>query len=145
MKFTKWRESIGLDGLFGSNYIDHSSISLKDCLLEPDLEFLSSFVEELEEEYDEKITFYPQNDDQIFELFESIIGLSDQEYCVLFAITNDNMLITYVRHDEDVVKMKSKKPISNLSEIGEMFYELDVDCFGLIVEFKSGEYKVVGE
>lgn len=145
MKFKKWRESIGLDGLFGSNHINHSSISLQDCWLEPEMEFLSSFVDEYEEEYSGKIIFCPKNDDQIFELFESIIALSEQEYCVLFAITEENNLITFVRYEEDIIKMKSKKPMSDLSEIGEMFYELDVDCFGLIVEIANGRYKVVRE
>lgn len=145
MRFKKWRNQIDFNGLFGSDYIKHSSITLDDCCLEPELEFLSSFIKDFEEEYGGKITFCPGNDDEVFELFESIIGLSDQEYCAMFAITEENMLLTYVRYEDDVVKMKSKKPIDDLSEIGEMFYELDLDCFGLIVEIADGRYKVVME
>lgn len=45
----------------------------------------------------------------------------------------------------DIQPFKSKDPIKYMNDIGEIFYELELHCYGLIVWNGEGLYRIVEE
>lgn len=85
------------------------------------------------------------DEDDVIGFCYSMVEEADCGHCAVFAITNQNYMIAAIRNGEDINVIKSREPINDYSVIGEMFYELDLHIFGLIVNTGDGEYKIVEE
>ena len=72
----------------------------------------------------------------------------DCDWCGLFVIRlNGTVLVTLKTGctEEDINYMKMKVPHGNYKNIGDIFDEMELHKYGLLVEVRKGEYKIIEE
>ena len=84
-----------------------------------------------------------EEEDDVIGFCYSMVEEADCGHCVVFAITDQNYMLAAIRNGDGINVIKSKKPMDDYSFIGEMFYELELHIFGLIVSTGDGQYKIV--
>lgn len=86
-----------------------------------------------------------EDEDDVYGFLYSILAEQECTYCAAFAITEDNMMLGVIKCDDDYDFIESKERMDDYSRIGEMFYDLELHIYGLIVAIGHGEYKIVEE
>ena len=144
MKMKSWRNNNEINGLFGKDESIYSSITLKDCGLDPESNFMQA--PECECGCGEKCSICLKNDDETLSFCKTMVYENDEcNKCAVFAITKENMLLGAIKQEDDIYCFKSKDPIKYMSEIGEIFDGLELHCYGLIVWNGEGLYRIVEE
>jgi hypothetical protein len=139
-----WRNNNEINGLFGKDENIYSSITLKDCGLDPEWNFMQA--PECECGCGEKCSICLKNDDEALSFCKTMVYENNEcNKCTVFAITKENMLLGAIKQDDDIYCFKSKDPIKYMSDIGEIFDELELHCYGLIVWNGEGLYRIVEE
>ena len=140
----RWRNNNEINGLFGKDENIYSSITLKDCGLDPEWNFMQA--PECECGCGEKCSIYLKNDDETLSFCKTMVYENNKcNKCAVFAITKENILLGAIKQDADVYCFKSKDPIKYMGDIGEIFDELELHCYGLIVWNGEGLYRIVEE
>lgn len=70
------------------------------------------------------------------------------DWCGLFVIRlNGTVLVTLKTGctEEDITFMEMKVPHGNYKNIGDIFDEMELHKYGLLVEVRKGEYKIIEE
>lgn len=70
------------------------------------------------------------------------------DWCGLFVIRlNGTVLVTLKTGctEEDINFMEMKAPHGNYKNIGDIFDEMELHKYGLLVEVRKGEYKIIEE
>ena len=86
--------------------------------------------------------------DDIEDFCAAIVSDSDCKCCACFAISCDNEIYCAVRYGETIYQAHTDTLdyIEHLKySIGRMVRELDLHCYGLIVEKEPGVWKIVEE
>lgn len=143
MKMKYWRNRPEPAGLFGTDKSLHSSITFADCGLDPKSNFLQSPKCECGCEGSTDILL--DTVDDILDFCAVMVSENDCNYCVVFALDKENKLLGVVKYEDELIPIGSKKPIDDLKEIGRMFYEMELHCYGLIVWDGDGKYRIVEE
>lgn len=144
MKMKSWRNNNEINGLFGKNENIYSSITLKDCGLDPEWNFMQA--PECECGCGEKCSICLKNDDETLSFCKTMVYENNEcNKCAVFAITRENVLLGAIKQDDDIYCFASKDPIEYMSDIGEIFNELGLHCYGLIVWNSEGLYRIVEE
>lgn len=144
MKMKSWRNNNEINGLFGKNENIYSSITLKDCGLDPEWNFMQA--PECECGCGEKCSICLENEDETLGFCKTMVHENNEcNKCAVFAITKENMLLGAIKQDNDIYCFKSKDPIKYMNDIGEIFDELELHCYGLIVWNGEGLYRIVEE
>ena len=84
-----------------------------------------------------------ENDDDVKDFCCGMVSENDCDHCTVFAINEDNYLIAAIRDEDDIYVIQTKEPVDNYKMIGEMFDEMQLHCYGLIVYVGDGLYKIV--
>ena len=133
--------------LFGSeqNYVNKfSKLTFEDFGLYQEDNFLQS--PECPCGCGETTTLLLQDEDEVIAFCRTMVMINDCDYCSVFAITRENKMITAIKYDGEVSLFKSKGTIQDYEEAGEIFFEFDLHCFGLIVPDGDGNgYRIVEE
>lgn len=143
MKMKKWRNNSTPSGLFGTNTTLFSSITLEDCALDPELNILQS--PECECGCGGKCSICLKDDDEVFNFCTTMVFEDDCEYCAVFAINEENKLLGVVKCADGINRFKSTNTIIDYTDIGKIFDEMELYCYGLIVWNGDGLYRIVEE
>lgn len=86
-----------------------------------------------------------ETDDDVLDFCGAMCDENDCYHCAVFAINNENKLLAAICEGYDIHLVESEDVIEDYKDIGKMFDELGLHCFGLIVSNGDGSYKVVEE
>lgn len=70
------------------------------------------------------------------------------DWCGLFVIRLNGTVLVALKTgctEEDINFMEMKVPHGNYKNIGDIFEEMELDEYGLLVEVRKGEYKIIEE
>lgn len=93
----------------------------------------------------EKAFLILEDEQDVIDTCYSLVYEEACMYCGVFAITNKNIMIAAIKHDDQINVIKSKKPLDDYTDIGGMFEKLELHMFGLIVCVGNDEYRIVEE
>lgn len=143
MKMKYWRNRPEPSGLFGTDKTLHSSITLADCGLDPECNFMQS--PECECGCGGETDVLLEDMEDVINFCAGMVMENDCEYCAVFALNKENKLFGVIKYEDEIIPIASKEPFTDLSKIGEMFYEMELHCFGLIVWVDEEKYRIVEE
>lgn len=93
----------------------------------------------------EKAFFILEDDQEVIDMCCSLVQEEECTYCGVFAITDENIMFLAIKNDDQVSVLKSRKPLDNYADVGNIFRKLKLHMFGLIVCVGDSEYRVVEE
>ena len=93
----------------------------------------------------EKAKLCLYDDEDVKDFCKGMAEDNDCDHCAVFAINEENYLIAAIRDEDDIYVVQTKEPIDDYKMIGEMFNEMRLHCYGLIVYSGEGLYKIVEE
>lgn len=141
MKTKHWRNRPRIMGLFVSDFQRCSSISLRDCGLDPELNFLQS----PECGCGGEVSVLLDNADDVINFCSDLVLENGCEYCAVFALDGNNKLLGVARCEDELIPIGLKKPLEHLQDIGRMFDAMELHCYGLIIWNGDGKYRIVEE
>ena len=86
--------------------------------------------------------------DDIQQFCGNMLYEDECDWCGLFAIRlNGTVLVTLKTGctEEDINFMEMEVPHGNYKNIGDIFDEMELHKYGLLVEVRKGEYKIIEE
>ena len=86
-----------------------------------------------------------ENREDILGFCYGMLSEMDCEWCVIFAIDQDNKMMGVIKDGEEFEFIGTKEPVDDYDMIGDLFYGMKLHMYGLIVSTGDGLYKIVEE
>lgn len=93
----------------------------------------------------EKMNVLLESDDDIYDFCYELVDTQDCNYCVAFAINEKNEMLGAIKYDGEIHCIESSDVVECYVDIGNMFGELGLHQYGIIVNVGDGEYKILEE
>lgn len=93
----------------------------------------------------EKMGIFLEDRDDVLGFCCGMLNEMDCGWCAVFAIDQDNKMIGVIKNDDEFDCIGSKTPVDDYGVIGELFDDMKLHMYGLIVSVDDGLYKVVEE
>lgn len=93
----------------------------------------------------EKVRICLEDIDDVLNFCCGMLSEMDCEWCAIFAIDQDNKMISVIKDGDEFDCIGSKTPVDDYGVIGELFDDMKLHMYGLIVSVGDGLYKVVEE
>lgn len=93
----------------------------------------------------EKACICLEDRDDVLGFCCGMLNEMDCGWCAVFAIDQDNKMIGVIKDGDEFEFIGSKEPVNDYGMIGELFDEMELHMYGVIVNVGDGLYKVVEE
>lgn len=87
-------------------------------------------------------TLLLDTEQDVIDFCYDMVEANECDYCVMFALMRNDICIYAIKYDGEITLLKSKGKYGSYRTIGELFYKLELHCFGLIVPDEDG-YRIV--
>lgn len=92
-----------------------------------------------------KMSILLEDDDDLFDFCYAMVDSQECNYCAVFALNEKNKMIAAVKYDGEIQCIESSDVVECYADICNMFGELGLHQYGIIVCVGDGEYKILEE
>lgn len=92
-----------------------------------------------------KMSILLEDDDDLFDFCYEMVDSQECNYCAVFALNEKNKMIAAVKYDGEIQCIELSDVVECYVDIGNMFGELGLHQYGIIVNVGDGEYKILEE